>query len=388
MTPVCAGLKAVRRAGAALVLAALLSLGAAFPGSVRAQGAVAAPAAGSAAVVYPAADWERIAVPEDFGYSSALLEKVRRYADGLETTGLMVVVGGRVLLEYGDVEQVSYVASVRKSILAMLYGKYVENGTIDLSRTLADLGMDDHLGLTLREKQATVEDLITARSGIYHPASNPGDNQADAPPRGVHRPGEYFLYNNWDFNAAGAAFEKMTRKDIYDALEADLAKPIGMQDFDRSIHVKSGDTTRSRYPAYHIRLSTRDMARIGLLMLREGRWQDRQVVPRDWVRRITSVVTPVEQMNPAPLRYMGWGYGYMWWVADGDDTPPAFRGAYSGRGAYGQYITVLPALDMVVAHKTAVPPDRTTTWTEYQGILHRLVAARCGGPEPPAFCRT
>lgn len=54
------------------------------------------------------------------------------------------------------------------------------------------------------------------------------------------------------------------------------------------------------------------------------------------------------------------GYGYMWWVWDGPDVVGAFEGAYSGRGAYGQDITVLPALDMVVAHKTALRPDRQT----------------------------
>ncbi len=50
------------------------------------------------------------------------------------------------------------------------------------------------------------------------------------------------LYSNWDFNALGGAFEIMTKRDIYDALESDLARPIGMQDFDRSIHRKTGDS--------------------------------------------------------------------------------------------------------------------------------------------------
>jgi len=89
------------------------------------------------------------------------------------------VVGGRVLWEYGDVSRRSYLASVRKSILAMLYGKYVANGTIRLDKTLEELGMDDHRGLLPHEQQATIEHLISARSGIYHPAANPGDNTAE-----------------------------------------------------------------------------------------------------------------------------------------------------------------------------------------------------------------
>jgi CubicO group peptidase (beta-lactamase class C family) len=351
--------------------------------------AVAAPAAllgQEAEYVYPGNEWETIANPEDVGYSAEILEKVHKYADAIETTGLVVVVGGRVLVQYGDVEQLSYLASVRKSILAMLYGNYVADGTIDLNWTLEDLGMDDVQGLLPIEKQATVEHLITARSGVYHPASNAGDNTADAPERGTQRPGQYLLYNNWDFNAAGAAFELMTGKNIYDALQSDLAEPIGMQDFDRERQRKSGNTERSQNQAYHMWLSTRDMARIGYLMLREGRWEDKQVIPVWWARRIVSVVTPVEEMNPPYLRYRGFGYGYMWWVWDGERVYPALAGGYSGRGAYGQYITVLPALDMVIAHKTAVPPARQTPWDEYYGIIRRLIQARCAGPEAPDYC--
>jgi len=66
----------------------------------------------------------------------------------------------------------------------------------------------------------------------------------------------------------------------------------------------------------------------------------------------------------------------MWWVWDGPAVPEAFRGAYTGRGAWGQFITVIPSLDMVVAHKTV--PQVATPWDDYRGILDRLAAARCG----------
>ena len=326
----------------------------------------------------PGSTWERIATPETAGYSSARLADLHRYVGGLNTTAVLAAVGGRVLFEHGPLDSLSYLASVRKSILAMLYGNYVEDGTIDLERTLEDLGMDDVGGLLPIERGATVYDLITARSGIYHPASNPGDNTADAPERGSQRPGEYFLYNNWDFNAAGAAFELLTGREIYDALQTDLAVPLQFEDFDRDRQQKSGDTDRSRNLAYHMWLSTRDMARIGLLMLRDGTWGGEHVIPRDWARRIHSLVTPLSEMNPARMRDEDHGYGYMWWVWDGPAATGAFEGAYTGMGAYGQYITVLPALDMVVAHKTAIPPEVHTGWDDYEGILTRLAEARCG----------
>ncbi len=250
-----------------------------------------APAAVEDRAVFPGRDWERIERPETVGYSSARLRALAEWVKALDTTAMMVVVGGRSLFEYGDLAHLSYLASVRKSVLAILYGKYVESGAIRLDRTLRELGFTDVGGLLPRELDATVEHLLTARSGVYHPASNGGDDSASAPPRGSQEPGRYFLYNNWDFNAAGAIFERLTGRSIYDALETDLARPIGMQDFDRSRQRKSGDASRSQHLAYHMWLSTRDMARIGLLMLREGEWAGTQIVSRAWVRRITSLVS-------------------------------------------------------------------------------------------------
>ena len=324
---------------------------------------------------YPGDSWERIA-PEDAGFSSAALDRLHQFVGTINTSAVMAVVGGRVVFEHGPLDSLSYLASVRKSILAMLYGNYVADGTIDLDLTLEEMGMDDVQGLLPIEKRARVYDLITARSGVYHPASNPGDNLDDAPPRGSQEPGTYYLYSNWDFNAAGAVFEQMTGRNIYDALETDLAEPLGFQDWNRSIHRKTGDASRSRNLAYHMVLSTRDMARIGYLMLRDGVWDGRQVLPEGWAEEITALTTPLSEMNPAPLRGGDHGYGYMWWVWDGPNATGAWEGAYSGRGAYGQYITVLPRLDLVVAHKTV--PSAQTPWGDYMGILIRLVDAHCG----------
>ena len=362
-------------------LARLLLLGTLGAGlGCASRAPVAAPPSASVAAraVYPGASWERIAAPESLGWSRAGLDSVRARLATLPSTGFVAVVGGRVLMEYGDVQAVSYLASVRKSVLSMLVGRYVADGTVRLDRSLADLGIDDVGGLTPQERRATVRDLLTARSGVYHAASNPGDDLASAPPRGSQAPGTYFLYNNWDFNALGTAFEKMTGRDIYDALDTDLARPIGMQDWDRASQRKSGDTTRSVHLAYHMNFSTRDMARIGYLMLREGNWAGRQLVPRDWVRESTRAITPVSQMNPVARRAGPFGYGYLWWVWDGPHATGAYRGAYTGLGAVGQHISVLPALDLVVAHKTRPGEGRSVSHGQYREVLDLLVRARCG----------
>jgi CubicO group peptidase (beta-lactamase class C family) len=338
----------------------------------------------AASPVYPGARWDSITDPRTVGWTPAGLDSVRARLSALPTTGFMAVVGGKVLMSYGNIDTVTYLASVRKSILSMLLGNYVRNGTVDLNASLAKLGMDDHGGLTAAEKEATVRDLFTARSGVYHAASNDGDDLASAPPRGSQKHGTYMLYSNWDFNAAGAAFEIMTKRDIYDALETDLARPIAMQDFDRARHRKTGDSTKSRYLAYHMNFSTRDMARLGLLALRRGNWNGRQVVPADWIDETTRPYTRVSEMNPTRRREGPFGYGHLWWVWDGKDATGPYEGAFAGLGAVGQHIIVLPKLDLVIAHKTR-PGQRSATGQalsvshpQMLAVLDVLVRAHCG----------
>ncbi len=337
---------------------------------------------------FPGTDWERVR-PETEGYSSARLEALRMWLKTQRTTAMLVSVRGKVIFEYGDLQRESIVASVRKSILAMLYGKYVFDGTIDLTKTVKEIGLDDVQKFLPIETGATLEQLLTARSGIYISTDNK-NLDANAPSCGSQAPGSYFFYNNWDFNAAGTAFEKLTGKDLYDALESDLARPIGMQDFDRSRQKKISAMPASVHANYAMYLSTRDMARLGLLMLRDCEWEGKQVEPKYWCKYITRLITPFHEMNPPALRALGrpdrWGYGALWWVWDapvwpGNQYGTPFQGAYSAMGAGGQYITVLPGAYMVIAHKVDIDqdPKAKVTNTEYDAILQMVIASACSG---------
>ncbi|MHB1329842.1 MAG: serine hydrolase, partial [Gemmatimonadales bacterium] len=337
--------------------------------------------------VYPGAEWSTVD-PARAGWSTSGVDSVRATISRMNSSAMVIVDGGRVVMSYGDLTEQSYLASVRKSVLSMLYGIEVARGRVDTSKSLAQLGIDDRQALSAAEREATIQDLLAARSGVYHPASNPGDNLADAPRRGSQRHGSYQLYSNWDFNALGTVFEQETGRNIYDAVEAELAIPLGMQDWQRDLQRKSGDTTRSRHLAYHMYFSTRDMARIGYLMLRNGRWQDRQIVPADWVRLSTSPVTPLEEMNPASHRRGRFGYGYLWWPYDGPWRGGVYQGAYSGVGAVGQYITVIPKLDLVIAHKTVPKPDNPgVRHNDYWALVDRIVAAKTGSMPAPGPSR-
>lgn len=310
----------------------------------------------SDSAVFPLESWETIPASQLSGECTKELNAARTYLQSLDTTAFMAVKDGRVLFSYGPIEKTSILFSARKSILSIMYGKYVADGTINLNKTLADLGIDDLGGLLPVERQARLRDLLTARSGVYHAAANSGDDLSFAPPRGSQTPGNYFLYNNWDFNAAGTAFELLTRRNIYKVFNEDIAAPLQLEDFNLQKHKRTGDSTKSRHLAYPFFLSTRDMARIGYLMLQNGNWRGQQLIPTDWVTTITKRITPSSQMHPPHVAKRGLGYGYMWWVLEDPPTSP-LSGGYMAWGVHGQYILVIPKQHMVIAHKRQVPVD-------------------------------
>lgn len=107
-------------------------------------------------------------------------------------------------------------------------------------------------------------------------------------------------------------------------------------------------------------LSTRDVAKIGQLMLNRGKWNGEQIVSEEWIKKITTTVTPTETVNErygrnesSPFQC---SYGYMWWLVDNLKHHPDFEGAYTASGWGGQFITVVPKLNVVIVHKYKVPP--------------------------------
>jgi CubicO group peptidase (beta-lactamase class C family) len=297
------------------------------------------------------------------------------------------VVQGRIIFSYGDIAHASSVASVRKSVLGMLYGANIADGKIDMEKTVKELGLDDKEPFLPIEAKATLEQLLASRSGIYLPTGN-GDQKKLLPPRGSEYPGSHYFYNNWDFDAAGVAFEKLTGKDIYQALHTDLAVPIGMQDYLVS-RQKKGYSLESLHPGYPMVLSTRDMARLGLLMLDFGAWNGKQILSDYSVRYLTTLITPFRDMNPTGLRNYAeperWGYGFLWWVWDAPMFPGNtwigfMQGAYSAMGTGGQYITVLPARDMVVVHQVDIDKDyrANVTPSSYIAVLCMIEDSHCG----------
>ncbi|MFZ6871528.1 serine hydrolase domain-containing protein [Undibacterium sp. Di27W] len=308
----------------------------------------------NAATVFPGKEWEVTA--STTAQCKQGQTELDSYVQRQATTALLAIKDGRILYSYGKTDVPSIIESQRKSILSMLYGKYVANGTINLDQTLETANIDDVGGLLPAEKQARVRDLLTARSGVFHAAANSGDDLASAPARGTQTPGSYFLYNNWDFNVAGTLLENATHKSIYQLFDEDIAQSLQLQDYKLSAQKKFGDKSKSNHLPYHFFLSTRDMARIGLLTLHAGNWNGRQLIPADWMRVTTSFYTPSSDMHPASTAARHVAYGYMWWVLEEPSDSP-LQGAYMAWGLHGQYLLVIPRLDMVIAHQRRVPVD-------------------------------
>ncbi|MDQ2842769.1 MAG: beta-lactamase family protein [Acidobacteriota bacterium] len=336
--------------------------------------------------VVPGTDWQK-AAPESLGYASKGLEALRGWLKQQDTSSMILVVQGRVIFSYGDVSHTSKIASARKSVLSMLYGNYVASGKIDLDKTVAQLGLRDKQPFLPIEENATLRQLLASRSGIYLPTGSFGQKDY-MPPRGSEAPGGRFVYNNWDFNAAGVAFEKLTGKNIYDALQTDLADPIGMQDYRRAEQVKDVRPETS-FDEYVMRLSTRDMARLGLLMLNKGKWNSKQVIPANWVHYSTTLVTPFRDLSPSFLRNYGsperWGYGAaLWWVWDtpaypGNVYTGPWQGAYTAMGAGGTFITVFPAGDMLMIHQVDIDknPKASVSPSSYTAMIAMVMNSFC-----------
>ncbi len=229
----------------------------------------------------------------------------------------------------------------------------MDRGEIDLNQTLTQLDISDKEGLTDIERSATVRQLLQSRSGVYHPAAyETPDAKAQRPARGSHAPGEFWYYNNWDFNALGTIFERRTGKSVFDALKTELADPLQFQDFRYPKDTESVFERSTEHPAYVMHLSARDLARVGLLMARDGMWQDRRIVSAAWVTESTTSYS-------APPNGRS-GYGYLWWVPLSGF--PFWKRApnqlFLAIGDGGQFMMVDRKRDLVVVHRV----DNSKAW--------------------------
>ena len=336
----------------------LLLLSIALPVSLNAQHKVS---------TFPDTTWMQYAHPEEAGWSTEGIEEARAFADSVGSRAVMLVYNGAIVAEWGFVEDLAPIASIRKSLLSALFGISVDEGLIDTTSTLAELNIDDISPLSDQEKQANINHLLSSSSGVYHLAAAEPPALVK-PERGSAKPGEQWLYNNWDFNVLAAIYEDETGRQIFNAFEEQIAKPIGMEHYHPDWGSYSLQPNRSKFPAYDLWMSARDMARFGLLYLNNGKWNDRKIISEEWIDASRHVHHEIPAEHAV-------GYGLSWWVPAG--TLEKY-GAYHASGAGNQLITILPKLNIVFVQRASSILDEGVFGLDAREILYRLLDARTG----------
>lgn len=282
--------------------------------------------------------WEKFKTPKQAGWSS---EKLKEIYNGHNLSALLIIYNGKVAAALGNIQRRYKCHSVRKSFISALYGIHVDNGDIDLNKTLKELNIEEITPLTETEKEAQIKDLLKARSGIFLPAGAETEYQRRSrPKRESHKHNTFWFYNNWDFNVLGTIFEKETKTDIFADFYNRIAKPLQMEDFrvmDGTHDYSERET--SIHPSYPFKMSARDMARFGQLYLQKGKWNGKQILSEKWIE---ESVTPYSKVSNWGPEYDG--YGYLWW------TKENFNGSkmYLASGVGGQYIGVFLAENVVI----------------------------------------
>ncbi len=287
-------------------------------------------------------------IPEEIGWSTQRLDSAKVIAQQLGYASVMAAYDGKVFFSWGEVSRNLSVHSIRKPFLSALYGNHRGAGGIDLSQTLEQLGIDDiPPSLTPQEKLATVRELLQSRSGVYHEAAAEDSSIINSrPARGSHPHGTFYFYNNWDFNAAGTIYRLQTGLDIFDSFKSEIADRIHMQDFAATNCNYQYEPNKSDHPAYHFRMSARDMLRFGVLFQRGGVWLGQQVIPSSWIVESTTSYSLIDSA-------LGVGYGYMWRTIPAGSPFAQLIGSsgyfHTGIGVHA--LIVLPDLKIVLVQR-------------------------------------
>lgn len=317
------------------------------------------------------------------GFVGAELDRAWHVADSLGVAAVVALHGDDLVAAWGAWDRPLELHSVRKAVTHALIGTAVARGELDPSISLAESGFRPSPPLTIAEGSATIDQLMASRSGIYLPAAYEG-SPADRPDRGAHPPGTFWWYNNWDFNALETLLEGATGTSIFQLVSERLAVPLGFQDWRETDGFEVFEPRRSSIPAHTLRMSARDLARVGRLYRDGGNAGGGQLLPEAWVRGAGELVTDFGDHR---------GYGRMWWVWEaGSLTAEQFPSLSNERftqavGTGGHHMLVIPGADMVVVVRTDTDIGRRITTTDAFTIVDALVGARAPVSAPHSTAR-
>ena len=309
---------------------------------------------------WPTEEW-RSSTPEAEGLDGARLQELvdliaadEQYPD---LHSLLVIRHGYLVVEEyfagQQADQLHTLQSVTKSFTSAAIGIAIDKGYItDVQEPV--LGFFPELegieNVDGRKRAMTLEDLLTMRSGNDYHERGPGSPhyQLNELPRGwtefvLNRPMETDPGTTYQYDSGGvilmsAILEARTGEHADAFLETNLFEPLGIE---RSWWFRNAEG--HPHTGGGLLLSSRDMAKFGLLYLRKGRWEEKQIVPAAWVETSTR-----RHVTFAKIRRRMIGYGYLWWVLPPDPYGDMRMEIYAACGFRAQYIFVIPEHDMVV----------------------------------------
>ncbi len=148
----------------------------------------------------------------------------------------------------------------------------------------------------------------------------------------AYEPGTEFVYCTHASYMLAVIVQRAVGKTAFLYLQEKLFAPLGIEN-------ASWETCPQGYNVggWGIMLKTEDMAKVGIFLLNQGKWEDKQLLDSKWVKEATSCQIEIH----SPLESDIEGYGYQIWIYNKED-------AYAARGACGQFCVVLPQRDAVI----------------------------------------
>jgi CubicO group peptidase (beta-lactamase class C family) len=240
------------------------------------------------------------------------------------------------------------VRSATKSVLSLLVGQAIDEGVLPGLDTPIGSYLGSPYVLDSGDASVTVRDLLTMSSGyewnewtgndynLWIESSNHVQYLLDRPQT---TPPAGFTYDSAAVHVLGVTLQAATKTYLPDLAQARLFGPIGVTSASWELldrHTVNGGSG--------IQLRGRDLLRVGQLALQQGRSGTTQVVPAHWIGDLSTARYPWRDTDGAQ---QGVSYGYLWWVADAPAVPAFFAWGYGG-----QFIYVVPSLDLVVVTTT------------------------------------
>ena len=297
-----------------------------------------------------------------------------------------IVRGGRVVLVWGDQERRYDLKSTTKSIGVIALGLALADGKISLAdkagRHQPAIGNPPPENVkTGWLGQITVFHLATQTAGFDKPGGYT---------RLLFPPGTKWSYSDGGPNWLAECVTLVYRRDLAELMFERVFAPLGIRAADLTWRkhayrpAKIGQVARREFGS-GIHANVNAMARIGLLYLREGRWGDKTIIPRQFVaacRTTPRAVAGLPVLKAKDYPAASSHYGLLWWNNSDGTLKKVPRDAYWSWGLYDSLIVVIPSLDIVAARAGgSFKGGRGADYRKLAPFLEPIVAAAGAAPK-------